>query len=104
MYVGFFFENGNPPPGRARPEALTFGTILLLDFHSLGKGVPILRFFLGFGIFTFLGAPILFLCAGPRSLVTCLQLLPLFMLWIPPIPRDNVWLNLLACLLKNKFL
>ena len=33
-----FFENGNPHPRRARPEALTFGTIPGLIFHFREKG------------------------------------------------------------------
>src|SRR5262249_2874287 len=78
-----FFEKGNPHPGGPGLKLLTFGTILAL-FFTFGK--RILRFFLGLIIFGFIGAPTLFLCAGPRSLVMCFQVLPLFMLCIPPIP------------------
>ena len=72
--------------GPTRPEALTFNSKLWSDFYFSEKGIPILRFFLGLMIFTFVGAPRLFLWAGPSSLVRCFQELPLFMHWIPPIP------------------
>ena len=73
-------------------------------YFTSGKGVPILRFFLGLGIFTFRGGPRLFLWAGPRSLVMCFQVLPLFMLSIAVIQQNNVVLSFLVCQLLNKFL
>src|SRR6516164_6972972 len=92
-----FFENGNPHPRRAGPEALTFGTIPGLIFTFRGKEFLFLRFFLGLGIFTFRGGPRLFLWAGPRSLVMCFQVLPLFMLSIAVIQQNNVVLSFLVC-------
>src|SRR5262249_60759012 len=70
-------------PGGAGPSLKPLHSLpnFSLIFTFREKGIPILRFFLGLMIFTFGGAPRLFLCAGPRSLVMCFQVLPLFMLW-----------------------
>ena len=77
-----------PTPGGLGLEALTFGTIPGLIFTFREKEFLFLRFFLGLGIFTFRGGPRLFLWAGPRSLVMCFQVLPLFMLSIAVIPTE----------------
>jgi hypothetical protein len=46
--------------GPTQPEALTFGSKLWSDFYFSEKGIPILRFFLGLMIFTFVGALVYF--------------------------------------------
>src|SRR5262249_12501666 len=80
-----FFENGNPHPGRARPEALTFGTIPGLIFTFREKEFLFYDFFWVWGFSLLEGV---FLWAGPRSLVMCFQVLPLFMLSIAVIPTE----------------
>src|SRR5262245_19920287 len=72
-----FFENGNPHPRRARPEALKFGTIPGLIFTFREKEFLFYDFFWVWGFFTFRGDPRLFLWAGLRSFVMCFQVLPL---------------------------
>ena len=55
-----FFENGNPHPRRARPEALTFGTIPGLIFTFREKEFLFLRFFLVWGFSLLEGARVYF--------------------------------------------
>src|SRR5215831_1980697 len=98
-----FFENGNPHPGRARPEALTFGTISGLIFTFREKEFPFYDFFWVWG-FSLLEGPASISMAGPRSLVMCFQVLSLFMLSIAVIQQNNVVLSFLVCQLLNKFL
>ena len=55
-----FVENGNPTPGRARPEALTFGTISGLIFTFREKEFLFYDFFWVWGFPLLEGARVYF--------------------------------------------
>ena len=55
-----FFENGNPTPGRARPKALTFGTIPGLIFTFPEKEFLFYDFFWVWGFSLLEGARVYF--------------------------------------------
>src|SRR5262245_33858140 len=99
-----FFENGNPHPGRARPEALTFGTIPGLIFTFREKEFLFYDFFWVWGFSLLEGARVYFyglvlglwLCVSRFCLFLCFQLLLS--------QQNNVVLSCLVCQLLNEFL